>query len=116
MELVIGGAFQGKLSYALKRYGLTEKDVCDLAVQAPEPGYGCYWHLEALSRRNHDIEPFLPLFEQAVGVARQVTGGIVPMDGEERAWRERYGLLLQKFARNAAHVTRIFCGLSEVLK
>lgn len=32
MDLIIGGAFQGKLSYALKRYGLTEKDVCDLAV------------------------------------------------------------------------------------
>ena len=54
--------------------------------------------------------------ENAVVIARQVNGGIVPMDGEERAWRERYGLLLQKFARNAAHVTRIFCGLSEVLK
>ena len=61
-------------------------------------------------------ERYLPLFENAVVIARQVNGGIVPMDGEERAWRERYGLLLQKFARNAAHVTRIFCGLSEVLK
>ncbi len=116
MELIIGGAFQGKLSYALKRYGLTEKDVCDLAVQDPEPGYGCYWHLEALSRRNHDIEPFLPLFEQAVVVARQVNGGIVPMDKEERAWRERYGVLLQALAKKSEHVTRVFCGLAEELK
>ena len=106
MELVIGGAFQGKLAYALETYGLTESDVCDLAVCDPAPGYRCYRHLEALSRREPDAERYLPLFENAV----------VPMDGEERAWRERYGLLLQKFARNAAHVTRIFCGLSEVLK
>ena len=116
MDLIIGGAFQGKLSYALKRYGLTEKDVCDLAVQDPEPGYSCYWHLEALSRRNHDIEPFLPLFEQAVVVARQVNGGIVPMDGTERAWREVHGTLVQRLAREAAHVTRVLCGLTEVLK
>lgn len=116
MDLIIGGAFQGKLSYALKKYGLTEKDVCDLAVRDPEPGYGCYWHLEALSRRNHDIKPFLPLFEQAVVVARQVNGGIVPMDGEERAWRERYGVLLQALAKKSEHVTRVFCGLAEELK
>ena len=66
--------------------------------------------------REPAAERSLPLFENAVVIARQVNGGIVPMDGEERAWRERYGLLLQKFARNAAHVTRIFCGLSEELK
>ena len=116
MDLVIGGAFQGKLAYALETYGLTESDVCDLAVCDPASGYRCYRHLESLSRREPDAERYLPLFENAVVIARQVNGGIVPMDGEERAWRERYGLLLQKFARNAAHVTRIFCGLSEELK
>ena len=58
----------------------------------------------------------MPLFEQAVVVARQVNGGIVPMDGEERAWRERYGVLLQGLAKNAEHVTRVFCGLAEELK
>ena len=30
MELVIGGAFQGKLTWALAHYGLTMEDVCDL--------------------------------------------------------------------------------------
>lgn len=32
MELVIGGAFQGKLTWALRHYGLTMADVCDLAA------------------------------------------------------------------------------------
>ena len=116
MELVIGGAFQGKLTWALAHYGLSMADVCDLAVSPPAAGVKCYCHLEALSRRETELAQYLPLFENAVVVCREVSGGIVPMDGEERAWRERYGLLLQKFARNAAHVTRIFCGLSEVLK
>ena len=48
MELVIGGAFQGKLTWALRHYGLTMADVCDLAAGDPVPGKKCYWHLEAL--------------------------------------------------------------------
>ena len=38
MELVIGGAFQGKLTWALRHYGLTMADVCDLAAGAASSG------------------------------------------------------------------------------
>ena len=107
MELVIGGAFQGKLTWALAHYGLTMDDVCDLAVSEPR---------ESLSRREADMERYLPLFENAVVVCREVSGGIVPMDGEERAWRERHGTFMQELARRADHVTRVFCGLTEGLK
>ena len=100
MELVIGGAFQGKLTWALRHYGLTMADVCDL---------------EALSRRE-DVTPYLPLFRDAVVITREVGGGIVPMDGAERTWREVHGTLVQRLAREAAHVTRILCGLTEELK
>ena len=113
MILIIGGAFQGKLAYALKAYNLTENDVCDLAISDPVPGCKCYRHLEALSRRNNDITRFLLLFEDAVVIARQVNGGIVPM---ERTWRERYGIILQQLAKKAEHVTRVFCGIAEELK
>ena len=63
MELVIGGAFQGKLTWALAHYGLTMDDVCDLAVSEPRAGAKCYCHLESLSRREADMERYLPLFE-----------------------------------------------------
>ena len=102
MDLVIGGAFQGKLTWALAHYGFSMADVCDLAVSEPRAGAKCYCHL--------------PLFENAVVVCREVSGGIVPMDGEERAWRERHGTLMQDMARGADRVTRVFCGLAEVLK
>lgn len=115
MELVIGGAFQGKLTWAMEEYGLTPSEVCDLAQGAPTVGKRCYTHLEALSRRE-DITPYLPLFENTVVISREVSGGIVPMDGEERAWRERHGLILQEMSRRASHVTRVFCGLTEELK
>ena len=116
MELVIGGAFQGKLTWALSHYGLTMGDVCDLAAGDPVPGKKCYWHLESLSRRCDDMEQYLPLFADAVVITREVGGGIVPMDGTERAWREVHGTLVQRLAREATHVTRVLCGLTEVLK
>lgn len=116
MKLVIGGAFQGKLTWALRHYGLTMEDVCDLAVVPPEAGKKCYCHLEALSRREADMAPYLPLFQDAVVICREVSSGIVPMDGQERAWRERHGVLVQRLAREAEHVTRVLCGLTEVLK
>ena len=116
MELVIGGAFQGKLTWALAHYGLTMEDVCDLAAGDPVPGKRCYYHLEALTRRCGDPERYLPLLENAVVITREVNGGIVPMDGQERAWRERHGVLVQRLAREAEHVTRVLCGLTEVLK
>ena len=117
MELVIGGAFQGKLTWALRHYGLTMADVCDLAAGDIVPGKKCYWHLEALSRRCGDAARYLPLFaDAAVVITREVGGGIVPMDGEERAWREAHGTLVQQLAREAKHVTRVLCGLTEELK
>ena len=117
MELVIGGAFQGKLTWALAHYGLTMEDVCDLAAGDPVPGKRCYWHLEALTRRGGDMERYLPLLENAVVITREVGGGIVPMDGAEREWREVHGTFVQQqLARRAHHVTRILCGLPEVLK
>ena len=63
MDLVIGGAFQGKLTWALAHYGFSMADVCDLAVSEPRAGAKCYCHLEALSRRETDVARYLPLFE-----------------------------------------------------
>ena len=53
MELVIGGAFQGKLTWALAHYGLTMDDVCDLAVSEPRAGAKCYCHLNLLRWDTH---------------------------------------------------------------
>ena len=51
MDLIIGGAYQGKLTLAAREYGLTPGDICDLAAGEPAPGTRCYIHLEELTRR-----------------------------------------------------------------
>ena len=56
MDLIIGGAYQGKLTLAAQEYGLTPEDICDLAADDPVPGVRCYIHLEELTRRQEDTE------------------------------------------------------------
>ena len=112
MILILGGAYQGKLTYAAKRYSLQKSDIFDLSDGDPDRPYPCFTHLEALTKREPNPEKFLSL----ILISREIGSGIVPMDPEERAWRERHGTLVQKIAAQSKCVVRIFCGLEEVLK
>ena len=91
MEFIVGGKAQGKLDYVLKKYGLTEEQVCDGAVCTPE-------ELAAAPAVNHFHE-FIrrfpesrPLFRRdAAVICDEVGCGVVPMEKKERDWRERVG-------------------------
>ena len=114
MKLIIGGAYQGKLTWAVEQFGLTPDMLCDLA-QGFRPGKRCYYHLEAFTRTGGAVSPDrFP--EDAVIISREVGSGVVPMDAAERAWRERHGALLQQLSRRSETVIRIFCGLPQQLK
>ena len=111
MILVIGGAYQGKLTWAKAQFALRDEDCCDLAEGFVD-GKRCYYHLEAATRQGE-----MPQFpEDAVIIAREVGCGVVPMDGQERAWRERHGAALQALAKGADRVYRVFCGIGERMK
>ena len=114
MKLIIGGADQGKLTWAVEQFGLTPDMLCDLA-RGFQPGKRCYYHLEALTRTGGAVSPDrFP--EDAIVISREVGSGVVPMDAAERAWRERHGALLQQLSRRSETVIRIFCGLPQHLK
>ena len=115
MHLILGGAYQGKLSWAVETYHLPQESLCDLSAGFV-PGKRCYYHLEAFTRAS--AAPVSPeLFpEDAIIISREIGSGIVPMDAGERAWRERHGALLQKLAHSSRQVTRIFCSLPQPLK
>ena len=114
MKLIIGGAYQGKLTWAVEQFGLAPDTLCDLA-QGFQPGKRCYYHLEALTRTGGAVSPDrFP--EDAIVISREVGSGVVPMDAAERAWRERHGALLQQLSRRSETVIRIFCGLPQQLK
>ena len=68
MDLIIGGAYQGKCTFAAEKYRLTAADICDLAADAPAPAR-CYVHLEALTQRGQAAEALpLLLAAEAAGV------------------------------------------------
>ena len=91
MDLIIGGAYQGKCTFAAEKYGLAAADICDLAVSAPVPAR-CYVHLEALTRQEAP-EAALPLLLAAEAViSREIGSGVVPIDAGERAWRTDGGI------------------------
>lgn len=118
MKLIIGGAYQGKASWASKTYNITE--FADFPAQNAQG----LCHLERFSRActENGTDPVAemgklrPMWENAVLISREIGCGVVPMDAVERAWRENHGRLLRFLSDEAESVVRIFCGLPEVLK
>mgnify|MGYP000142145537 FL=1 len=125
MELIIGGAYQGKTEFAKERFGLSDDDICvcdkDGSIDFDKK---CISHIERYSYWcvQHGIEPAKHFFEHAknlehdVVISDDISCGVVPVGKTERAWREANGRLLIKLAENSEHVTRVFCKIPMVLK
>lgn len=124
MDLVFGGAYQGKLTWAVSRFSLEGKVLRDLAQGEPKNPGDCFYHLEELTWREAQargsaqalLGRMEPLWRDAVIISREIGSGVVPMDPTERAWRELHGQVLRALAQGSRSITRIFCGLPEVLK
>lgn len=124
MILIIGGAYQGKLDFAKKTCSITEEDV--YACASPEIDFSrrCIDHIEefAYACVKKGIEPkeyFQAHSEQwqdSVLICQDIFCGVVPMDPDQREWRQATGRLCQYLAGEARQVSRIFCGLEQRLK
>lgn len=114
MTLIIGGAGQGKLDYALDMTGLGPQDV----ARTPEEKKPILYGLQSWVKAHPDETLDALLFKNpdVIILCDEVGCGVVPMDPGERAWREAVGRLCCKLAAQADRVERIFCGLPTVLK
>lgn len=124
MELIIGGAYQGKTEYAKEKYNLTEADIhiCDrVEIDFSKK---CVADLEkftfACVKNNMDsVEYFKHHSEKwknSIIICQDIFCGVVPMGAENRKWRQETGKLCQYISKEAETVTRIFCGLEQKLK
>ena len=117
MELIFGGAYQGKTQYAAKKYAFSELDIYTCDGLRLDPGARCIRHLERFAKACTEAgldarEEFDRQAPKAVClIADDISCGIVPVDYLERTWREQAGRLLSHLAGQAETVTRIFCGL-----
>ena len=109
MHLIIGGKGQGKLCYALS-LGFAEEDVARALPTNKPILYG----LQTLTRE----DPALTAADipDCIVICDELGCGVVPMDFEDRAWRERTGRLLCDLAAKATRVDRVFCGIPMRLK
>lgn len=127
MELYIGGCAQGKLTYVLKQTGISECKVID-AAENSEAGAlkGAeiinHFHLFVKNclREGNSPEDLVQAMvagnPRLIIISDEVGNGIVPMEKEEREYRERLGRILCSLAEEAVRVERIICGIGQRIK
>ncbi len=122
MDLIIGGAYQGKRAFAVNTLGIPESDIftcTDTHIDFSKP---CIDRLEdyVLSCIQGGIDPLTELKNQDLQdktiICMDIFCGVVPIDSEMRLWRHTMGLVCQYLAGKAARVHRIVCGLEQRLK
>ncbi|MCD7843742.1 MAG: bifunctional adenosylcobinamide kinase/adenosylcobinamide-phosphate guanylyltransferase [Clostridiales bacterium] len=122
MRLIIGGAGQGKLSYALCTYNCTPADVTETFSSARTGRIFDRFHaavraaLEAGESPQRLTEELLKANPDVIILCDEVGCGVIPVQPEERVWRETVGRLCCDLAEQAESVERVFCGLSMRLK
>ena len=125
MDLIIGGAYQGKREYAKNRFSVEESEVFTCGEDR-EINFSsrCIDKLEEFTLRcvRDGVDP-VELFRahegqwrESVLICMDIFCGVVPLGAENRAWREETGRLCAYLAGQADSVTRMFCGLAQKLK
>ena len=124
-HLVIGGAYQGKTSWAKSQFSLSDDDICVCDSDSlPDFSKRCISHYENYVAYclKHNLAPKTDYSDCAneragegkgakIIISDDIFCGVVPIDAFQRNWREETGLALQKIAKNAA-VWRVFCGIA----
>ena len=119
MDLIIGGAYQGKLDHAKEKYGINEADIFECSEECGlDSSKRCIDHYELYLMHCYRSgkEPFMEFGDDTVVIMNDIFCGVVPVDKEIRGWREYCGRAAGELTRKAVHVTRIFCGLPQELK
>lgn len=108
MKLYVGGAFQGQEELA----------------RMENPGAQIFpdFHetIRAKILEGADLQAFaqqvISEYPDAVIVANEVGAGVVPIEAEERAFREGVGRVLCRMAAESEAVVRVVCGIGVRIK
>lgn len=124
MNLIIGGAYQGKLEFAINKY---QKDIiADGNSCILEDTYSCEIlnNFQNLVKRYFDtldetiqyLDTLLDKNPSVIIVSTEVGCGIVPIEKSDRDYRELIGRVSCEISKRADTVERVFCGLGVTLK
>ena len=113
MILVIGGQASGKRAY-VEGLGFAPECIADGVLDDRPAVVNLQDALRDDRRSPEDIVAALA-GKEAVSCC-EVGSGIVPLDPDERAWREKVGRTCTLLAARATQVVRMVCGIPVVLK
>ena len=126
MILIFGGVYQGKLAFALERFGLAENDIyfCGETDTAMPGNKKIVYEIDkwilALVKAEADVTESLNRFIDAnadkVVICNDISCGIVPADPVQRKWREATGRSMAGLSRVSDEVVRLFCGIPSRIK
>lgn len=126
MWLISGGAYQGKLQYALERTGINAREAVDGRACCIQELYGKpmvnHFHLwiDRMLKEGEDIyslvDRILANNPDIVIIVDELGCGIVPMDPYDRMYRELTGRICCKLAKEAKEVHRVIGGIGMVIK
>jgi adenosylcobinamide kinase/adenosylcobinamide-phosphate guanylyltransferase len=126
MKLVIGGAYQGKKAWVMQQYGITEDAVIDgaadetVCIKKAKVLNGL--HLLVRNWLSNGKEPvqemtgLLAANPDIIIITDEIGNGIIPVDRDERAYREVHGRLCCQLAGSAEEVYRVLCGIGQKIK
>ena len=138
MKLYTGGIYQGKLDYCLSKiqgpYLLLDGEdmpmTCEelqiaftkqsiIAKQSIIINHLHLWVRRCLAENRdpeEEIRRILGAFPDADMICDDIGCGVVPVDPEERIWREKTGRIVLLLAGEAESVERLVCGIAQKLK
>ncbi len=126
MILVTGGAFQNKKQTSCELFGIAEVDVLDGGSCGLEEIFSC----RALEKFHLYVKRYLKAGKEPEKLASELTEknpqilivtdeigyGIVPLEKENRYWREQTGRICCTLAAQAETVVRVVAGIPTVIK
>ena len=124
MELYFGGAYNGKLKYVKEEFNISEENIfyckgseIDFSKKVIT-GIHIFIYTSITEGKNpiEYIKNNLKQLEKSIIICDDLSSGIVPLKKEDRRWREETGKVLQYLSANSNKVTRIFCGIPQILK
>lgn len=120
MIMITGGAYQGKKKYALNYYDISENDMkngenCSISDLISSK---CVYNFHCLTKKYNidDIKKVLIKNPDIIIISDIIGEGIIPLEKSERIWRENTGKLCCWVAEKAVSVTRVSCGIGQIIK
>ena len=124
MEMIIGGAYQGKKKKKKKEYPLLNwadgDKVTEEELMRAQGVTDFQKYIRRELEKERDVselaEQIILKNPDVILVSQEVGYGVVPVDAFDRKYREAVGRVCTKLAAYSHKVTRVVCGIGTVIK